>query len=117
MLDTAYGHVYSGSVSREFMSTSGEIWVLGKLNELTLRLGLMPTRIDYDLTCPAPDYVYKLYLDVIQYEQSDEPKLDRLNKLLGLEEKNQLNFKSLDDLNAVVDRALAVTPPLKARSR
>jgi len=97
--------------------TGGEIWVMGKLNELTLRLGLKPTQIELQLNCLGePDYAYELDLCGLRTSQADDQKMAQLRQLLGLD-KGRVEFEFLDDLNDIVDRALEVTPPPKTWSR
>ncbi len=97
------------------MTTGGEIWVLNKLNELTLRLGLIPSQIELQLNC-VDDTTYRLDFCTVTVRPGDEPKVDRLLHLLGMD-KGIVKSNDLEDINVIVDRALAVTPPLWVHSR
>jgi len=101
------------------MDSSGELWVLNKIVELSTRFGVDPIIADIYMKrhSTEEDGVYYTLggVDGTAGTPDETEKQQKIWSLLGLNEVGFGRFGSLYELNDVVDRALSLAPRSRIR--
>lgn len=93
--------------------SSGEIWVLRKIGELAERCGVSPVAADINLTFDG-ESGYQL-AGVSQGTAEEWPKIEKVWRLLGMNDEGYRNFKVLSEVESAVDQALDRAPSPRFR--
>ena len=100
------------------MASTGEFWVTKKLCDLIQRCGVSPVDADiylhYSMQDEKPSF-YTLQGMDIALPDDDQDKLTKVWSLLGLDGRGYREFKTLEEVDKVVDHALSLAPPARSR--
>lgn len=88
--------------------SSGEIWILRKIGELAERCGVSPVSADINLTFDS-ERGYQLAA-VSNGTPEEADSVEKVWRLLGMNDEGYRNFRVLTEVEAAVDQALDRAP-------
>ena len=98
---------------RGTMNTSGEVWILNKIADLTHRCGISPAIAEICIKYSPENSAGRYCLVAIDGSAAageEQEKVQKVWSILGLDELGCRHATSLRELEAVVNSALAVAP-------